>query len=89
MVSSSSAFKINFAEVAKDLGYASATVAANRMRNLRKRLQEKREAKESKGDTQAKPKAKETDEKPKAKRGKKRKVEDSKQKPDNEEGEGV
>ncbi|KAK6333335.1 hypothetical protein TWF718_011150 [Orbilia javanica] len=70
--------KINFENVAKDIGYASAAVAANRMRNLRKKLQEKREAKsegKSNTTTQVK-KKKETDEKPKAKRGKKRKIEE-------------
>ncbi|KAK6349015.1 hypothetical protein TWF730_009775 [Orbilia blumenaviensis] len=75
-------FKINFAEVAKDLGYASATAAANRMRNLRKKLQEKREAKEAnegKGGKGGKSggqvtKTKEGNETPKPKRGKKRKI---------------
>ncbi|KAK6508325.1 hypothetical protein TWF506_010420 [Arthrobotrys conoides] len=71
--------KINFDKVAKDLGYAPAAVAANRMRNLRKKLLEKGDGKEVKDDTsnaQVK-KGKETNEKPKAKRGKKRKIEET------------
>ncbi|KAK6526926.1 hypothetical protein TWF281_010122 [Arthrobotrys megalospora] len=72
-------FKINFAAVAKDLGYASATVAANRMRTLRAKLQEKRQAKEAEGGTQAKKEKEngEANEKPKAKRGRKRKADDN------------
>ncbi|KAF3166957.1 hypothetical protein TWF225_000640 [Orbilia oligospora] len=79
--------KINFDKVAKDLGYASAAVAANRMRNLRKKLQEKRDEKGTKVDdtsSQVK-KVKETDEKPKAKCGKKRKIEEITSKYENEE----
>ncbi|RVD86454.1 uncharacterized protein DFL_004728 [Arthrobotrys flagrans] len=83
--------KINFAEVAKDLGYASPAVAQNRMRNLRKKLHEKREAKgEAKDGTGPEvKKAKETNEKPKAKRGKKRKIEDTASKTENEEERGI
>ncbi|KAF3092354.1 hypothetical protein TWF569_004920 [Orbilia oligospora] len=79
--------KINFDKVAKDLGYASAAVAANRMRSLRKKLQEKRDEKGAKADDTSSrvKKVKETDENPKAKRGKKRKIEEITSKYENEE----
>lgn len=61
------------------------------MRNLRKKLHEKREAKgEAKDGTGPEvKKAKETNEKPKAKRGKKRKIEDTASKTENEEERGI
>ncbi|KAJ6261297.1 hypothetical protein Dda_3966 [Drechslerella dactyloides] len=55
--------KIDLAAVAKDLGYASATVVGNRLRSLRKKLQSEKDEKQKepevskeKKDTETKPK---------------------------------
>ncbi|KAF3907967.1 hypothetical protein ABW21_db0208344 [Orbilia brochopaga] len=66
--------KIDMAAVAKDLGYASATAAGNRLRNMRKKLESDKGGKQT--EAVAPKDEKETDAKPKTTakpRGKKRK----------------